>query len=207
MRHCLPVRGEGTKPVAFPADLGKRLDPVGAALPDPEPFKHAAVLALIMPQVDARGERLLLIERSQRLSTHAGQLAFPGGKREPHDRDLLDTALRESHEEVGLCREEVRVLGRLESVPTPTGFVIVPFVARVLSSWVPSPTSPEVAAILLPSVGELCDPGIHRVTDIRRWKGRDYHLHEFRIYDPPLWGATARMTYDLLERASLVGAV
>jgi 8-oxo-dGTP pyrophosphatase MutT (NUDIX family) len=160
-----------------------------------------------MPEVDARGERLLLIERSRSLSMHAGQLAFPGGKQEPHDRDLLDTALRESEEEVGLCREEVRVLGRLEPVPTPTGFVIVPFVARLLSAWVPSPTSPEVAAIVLPGLGELCDPGIHRVTDTRRWRGRDYHLHEFKIYDPPLWGATARMTYDLLERASLVGAI
>jgi len=165
------------------------------------------VLALILPEVDARGERLLLIQRAQGLNTHAGQLAFPGGKREPEDRDLLDTALRESHEEVGLDRGSVQVLGRLEPVPTPTGFFIVPFVGRLVSTWEPSVCSAEVAKILTPSLSELCDPSLHRVADIRRWRGREYRLHEFDIHDPPLWGATARMTYELLVRASLVGEV
>jgi len=205
MRHSVLLRGEGTNPVEFPADLGKRLDPVDGVLPDSEPFEPAAVVALIMPAVDEHGERLLLIQRAQELATHAGQLAFPGGKREREDRNLLDTALRESHEEVGLERECVEVLGRLEPVPTPTGFFIVPFVARLISEWEPTSCSPEVAKILTPSLTTLCDPSIHRVADVRRWRGRDYQLHEFDIYDPPLWGATARITYDLLARASLVG--
>lgn len=207
MRHSPSLRSEGTKPVAFPEDLGRRLDLVGAPLPDSGSFQHAAVLALILPEVDARGERLLLIQRAQGLNTHAGQLAFPGGKREPEDRDLLDTALRESHEEVGLDRGSVQVLGRLEPVPTPTGFFIVPFVGRLVSTWEPSACSAEVAKILTPSLSELCDPSLHRVADTRRWRGREYRLHEFDIHDPPLWGATARMTYELLVRASLVGEV
>ena len=168
---------------------------------------QAAVLALIMPAIDAHGERLLLIERARGLTTHAGQLAFPGGKREPGDRDLLDTALRESKEEVGLDRRSVQILGRLEPVPTPTRFFIVPFVGRLLDPWVPERCSGEVANILTPSLSELCDPSLHSVSDVRRWRGRDYHLHEFAIHDPPLWGATARMTYELLTRASLVEAI
>lgn len=206
VRHSSSLRLEGTKPIEFPADLAKRLDPVNATLPDSGSFQYAAVLALIMPAVDPRGERLLLIERSRGLTTHAGQLAFPGGKREPGDRDLLDTALRESHEEVGLDRHSVKILGRLEPVPTPTKFFILPFVGRITDAWTPRICSGEVAAILTPALSELCDPNLHSVSDVRRWRGRDYHLHEFAIHDPPLWGATARMTYELLVRASLVEA-
>lgn len=179
----------------IPPDLGRRLDPVHAPLDDPGPLRLAAVLALIMP-----GDRLLFIERSSRLRSHAGQIAFPGGKPEPEDRDLLDTALREAEEEVALDRDVVHVLGRLEPLPTPTGFFIVPFVGRVDQPWQPRVASGEVARILQPEIGLLADPEIHRITATRHWRGRAYELHQFDIADPPLWGATARMTWELLER-------
>lgn len=146
------------------------------------------------------GQRLLLIERSTQLRNHGGQLAFPGGKPEQDDADLLSTALREAEEEVGLDRDAVHVLGRLEEVPTPTGFMIVPFVGRIASDWQPRITSPEVHRVLTPSLARLADPAIHRVTDTRRWRGRTWELHEYAIADPPLWGATARMVWDLLTR-------
>jgi 8-oxo-dGTP pyrophosphatase MutT (NUDIX family) len=82
-----------------------------------------------------------LIERSGQLRQHAGQLAFPGGKPEASDRDLLDTALREAWEEVGLPHAAVSVLGRLSPVPTPTGYMIVPYVGRVLGDWQPQRAS------------------------------------------------------------------
>lgn len=134
------------------------------------------------------------------LRSHAGQLAFPGGKPEPGDRDLLQTALREAEEEVGLDPSVVNVLGRLGEVPTPTGFMIIPFVGRVEGNWTPRGTSPEVRRILTPRLSRLADPSIHRVTDRRRWRGRVWDLHEYAIADPPLWGATARMVWDLMSR-------
>ena len=143
---------------------------------------------------------LLLIERSSQLRHHAGQLAFPGGKPEPDDRDLLDTALREAWEEVGLPREQVDVLGRLEPVPTPSGFLIVPFVGRVTTDWVPERASGEVERILTPSVRSLLDPATYRNAGEVEWRGVKYQRHEYTIADPPLWGATARMVWDLLER-------
>ena len=106
------------------------------------------------------------------MRSHAGQLAFPGGKPEPEDRDLLHTALREAEEEVGLDVSSVSVLGRLGEVPTPTGFMIIPFVGRVEGDWVPRRTSPEVHRILTPRLSRLAEPSIHRVTDRRRWRGR-----------------------------------
>ncbi len=186
----------------MPEDLGRRLDPIHGELEAPGPLRFAAVISLLLPDGDG-GERLLLIERSRRLRSHAGQLAFPGGKPESADRDLLDTALREAHEEVGLPRSSVSVLGRLDPVPTPTGFMIVPFVGRVEQPFDPVRQDTEVHRILTPRLSDLTRPEIHRVTAVRHWKGSDYPLHHWDIGDPPLWGATARMVWDLLERAGL----
>ena len=189
-------------PVRLPDDLGRRLDPIHGDLEAPAPLRFAAVVSLLLPDGDG-GERLLLIERSRKLRSHAGQLAFPGGKPESSDRDLLDTALREANEEVGLPRGSVSILGRLDPVPTPTGFMIVPFVGRVERPFDPVRQDTEVHRILTPSLAELTRPEIHRVTSVRHWKGVDYPLHQWDIGDPPLWGATARMVWDLLDRAGL----
>ena len=185
----------------LPPDLAARLDHVDAPLPDAGELRHAAVVAILMPgATDEHDTRLVLIERSGTLRSHAGQVAFPGGKPELEDADLVATALREAEEEVGLPRSEARVIGRLGAVPTPTGFLIVPYVAWAPASWRPEATSPEVHAILMPEFGTLLDPSIHRVTGRGVWKGYHYEMHEFAIHTPPLWGATARMTWDLLER-------
>jgi 8-oxo-dGTP pyrophosphatase MutT (NUDIX family) len=178
---------------------------------DPAPLRHAAVIGLILPPAAppdpvsqaARFDdapRLLLIERAAGLRSHAGQLAFPGGKPEPVDTDLLATALREAREEVGLDPHRVQILGRLDSVPTPSGFMIVPYVGRVDADWTPRCNSSEVRRVLTPSLARLAEPSIHRVTDRRSWRGRVWELHEYAIADPPLWGATARMVWDLLRR-------
>jgi len=182
----------------LPLDLAARLDPTHVALPDVGKLRHAAVVAILMP--DGDDSRIVLIERSGTLRSHAGQLAFPGGKPEAEDENLVATALREAEEEVGLPRTDAVVLGRLGPVPTPTGFLIVPYVAWAPEGWRPEPTSPEVHAILTPSVRELADPSIHRITGRGVWEGFHYELHEFAIHTPPLWGATARMMWDFLER-------
>ena len=195
-----------TPPFSIPEDLfgvlRRVLLPVGDPDIDPGDLKQAAVVALIGEAPQARDHTLLLIERSAELPSHAGQLAFPGGKAEPGDRDLLDTALREAEEEVGLDRAGVEVLGRLRPVPTPTGFMIVPFVARAPARWVPRPHDGEVRTILQPTLGTLADPKVYRISGRADWKGRTYDLYEFSIHRPPLWGATARMVWELLVRMS-----
>ncbi len=162
-------------------------------------MRYAAVLAALMPEPGG-DDRLLLIERSVSSRAHPGQLAFPGGKPEPGDRDLLDTALREAEEEVALPRQQVEVLGRLQPVPVPTGFLIVPYVGVIAGSWQPRCQVAEVKTILTPTLKTLIDPAHYRFAGTRAWQGVDYTLHEYRIHNPPLWGATARMVYDLLLR-------
>jgi 8-oxo-dGTP pyrophosphatase MutT (NUDIX family) len=178
--------------------LGRSLDGIHDDLGDPGRYRFAAVIGLLIGAAD--DPSLVLIERSPLLRHHAGQLAFPGGKPEPDDRDLLDTALREAWEEVGLPRERVSVIGRLTPVPTPTGFMIVPYIGRVQGDWHPHRASSEVERVLTPSLRSLMEPDVHRETGSVEWEGQTYALHEFRIAEPPLWGATARMVWDLIQR-------
>ncbi len=185
----------------IPRDLSLRLDPVDAPLADPAPMRHAAVLALLLP---GEHTRILLIERPGTMRTHAGQLAFPGGKPDPGDRDLLDTALREAEEEIALPRALVQVLGRLSPVPVPSGYLIVPFVGVVAQPFTPRNNEAEVKSVLTPTLLQLSAPEVHHYAGMREWQGRRYALHEFKIHEPPLWGATARMVHDLLHRMQLV---
>lgn len=184
---------------AIQGELAGRLEPVDGPEPEPCGLRAAAVLALLFP---GDQPRLLLIERSKHLRNHAGQLAFPGGKREPQDRTLLETALRESEEEVGLPREESTVVGRLRTIPTPTGFQITPFVGIAPAGYEPRAASGEVSRILLPTLAKLADPSIYHVKSARTPAGLRYKMHEYRISEPPLWGATAFMVHDLLARIS-----
>lgn len=196
----MSVGASDTSEFALPDDLSARLDPLDAPIVNlarPE-FRRAAVVALL--QRRAEGTVLVLIERAADLRAHAGQLALPGGKPEPADGSLVETALREANEEVGLPPNSAQVLGRLRPVPTPTGFVIVPFVAWAPATWRPHVASGEVSAVLTPQLAELAEPGKHRITGRGVWAGMKYELHEFAIHDPPLWGATARIVWDLLER-------
>ncbi len=194
------------RPVTLPTDLARRLDDPAGALPDLADLRWAAVIGLLLREaVDDPDPRLLLIERSRALRDHGGQLAFPGGKPEPDDDSLLDTALREAAEEVGLPISDTTVLGRLQAVPTPTRFLIMPFVGWAPLGWTPRAISPEVYDIVTPRLSELADPARHRVLGSRSWQGRDYPLHEYAVHDPPLWGATALMVWELLRRLELAG--
>lgn len=187
----------------IPHDLSLRLDPVDAPLVDPLPYKHAAVLAALLPGDQTR---ILLIERPASMRSHAGQLAFPGGKPDPGDRDLLDTALREAEEEIALPRTHVQILGRLAPVPVPTGYVVVPFVGIITEPFTPRSNEAEVQAIVMPTLQQLTDPLLYKFAGTREWQGHRYALHEFNIHQPPLWGATARMVHDLLHRMQLLPA-
>lgn len=179
--------------------LSDRLEDLASPVPRAEGLAQAAVLAPLM--VHEGRVRLLLTERSSRLRNHAGQISFPGGKPDPEDPDLAFTALREAAEEVDLPPRRATLLGRLPPVPTPTGYLIHPYVARIDGPFEPRIASPaEVAKILLPDVATLADPAVYVDQGTREWRGFRYRMHAFRIADPPLWGATARMVYQLLER-------
>ena len=153
----------------------------------------AAVLAPLY--TDAHGDvRVVLTKRPDTMPTHAGHLAFPGGRPDPGDDGPVSTALREAHEEVGITPESVEVLGFLPSVDTVSfSLMVVPVVGRLASEPVLVPSPREVDRILLPRVADLADEAGWRWED---WRGRKVWFYE--IEGEVLWGATAWMTRTML---------
>jgi 8-oxo-dGTP pyrophosphatase MutT (NUDIX family) len=164
-----------------------------------QPVRPAAVL---IPVVDHREPTVLLTQRSPHLSSHAGQISFPGGKIDATDASPLDAALREAEEEVGLPRADVELLGALKPVPTlATGYAIYPFVGLIDAGreWVLSPR--EVEQVIEPSLTQLRE-GFGRQRIVRR--GIPLRSDVYVVGEAFIWGATARMLTDLLERLGAV---
>jgi 8-oxo-dGTP pyrophosphatase MutT (NUDIX family) len=200
--------------------LRQRLDGIDAPLPKLSAHQHtrdlefAAVIAAIL--VDAASPAaggapaLLMTRRSATLRKHPGQISFPGGRREAGDADLLHTGIRETREEIGVDVPRTSVVGRLSSVPTPTGYAIVPFVALLSAPIQPRVvSSAEVDRVLTPTLAELRSPEVYFSQGRSTWRGVTYDMHAYRLGeppDPPLWGATARMVYELLRRLDGDGA-
>jgi 8-oxo-dGTP pyrophosphatase MutT (NUDIX family) len=173
------------------------LDPAEAAAVEVHGRTKAAVL---VPIYDAGGElHAVFTRRRHDMRSHAGEISFPGGRRDPDDESLVHTALREAEEEIGLPPGIVHVLGALEPTPTvATNYGVYPFVGLIESAYAWTPSAWEVEEVL-----EL------RLSDLRAARTRRRLLHRgipFRsdVYDiseqAVIWGATARIVGDLLGR-------
>jgi 8-oxo-dGTP pyrophosphatase MutT (NUDIX family) len=172
----------------------------------PEFGAAAAVLVPLLPRPE--GLHVLFTERSKELRAHAGQISFPGGRVEVADADAPAAALREAHEEVGLDKEDVEILGMLDDCPTfVTGFVITPVVGLVNPlaftsagryPWNPSPA--EIAALHELPVADFLDPGNLRV-EMREREGRMFELYWYTVRGQVVWGATARILNQLIQLA------
>jgi 8-oxo-dGTP pyrophosphatase MutT (NUDIX family) len=160
-------------------------------------FRESAVLVPIVVEPDAP-DRLLFTVRRADLTDHAGQISFPGGKRDPADLDAQATAIREAAEELAIEPAAVEVLGLLDDVPTPSRFVITPVVARVRGPLVLEPSAHEVAQVFAAPLGELSAPGCYTDGGVRSFLGVTYAMHEYRWQAHVIWGATARMVHQLL---------
>jgi 8-oxo-dGTP pyrophosphatase MutT (NUDIX family) len=153
-----------------------------------------AAAAVLVPVFGAP-EQLLFTERRHDLPTHAGQISFPGGKRDASDADAAATAVRETREELGIAPDAVEIIGLLDDVPTPTGFVITPVVARLhTAAWTPNPA--EVASVFAADLDALVR--CHAIAGTRSFAGVQYEMHEYQWQAHRIWGATARIVHQLL---------
>ncbi len=159
---------------------------------------HASVLVPLV--LRDQGLTVLLTERTAHLSSHSGQIAFPGGKADAEDADATDTALREAEEEIGLHRHLVQVLGSLPVYTTGSAFIVTPVVALVQPAHTLAPNPDEVADVFEVPLGFLMDPANHRRHAVewagarREWFSMPYtDAHGERF----IWGATAGMLRNL----------
>jgi 8-oxo-dGTP pyrophosphatase MutT (NUDIX family) len=162
------------------------------------PLQRAGVLVPLF--VLGGGLSLLFTRRTDTVLTHKGQISFPGGAEEPGDQGLVETALRESYEEIGLEPGRVELLGQLDDAFTAvSGFVVSPVVGLVSGDpqdLRPAPT--EVRSLLLVPMETLKDPSLHR-EEVRTWEGMGYTIHYYTVGDDVIWGLTGRILYQLLS--------
>jgi 8-oxo-dGTP pyrophosphatase MutT (NUDIX family) len=168
---------------------------------DLEGFRRAAVLVPVLPAGEGFG--LLLTRRTDEVETHKGQISFPGGVKDPGDTDVVYTALRESEEELGIDPAAVSVLGLLDDLATPTGFVITPVVGLLgsLPSLTVNPV--EVAEAFVLPVAFFRDPANGHVEQ-RLFRGENREVWFYGSGERLVWGATAMIIRSLLARLNLV---
>lgn len=179
--------------------LQERLAPVPAECPQaPAGEIPAAVLVPLEWSPALPAWYLYVIRRSQAVSLHRGQIAFPGGVVRPDDAGPWDTARREAWEEVGLPPGLPEPLGSLPPVRTVTGFWVCPVVAVVRHPWKARLNPREVEALIRVPLAHLMDPTHHRWLEIQRGR-EEYRGHAFWYGPHLIWGATARMIVAFLD--------
>ena len=170
---------------------------IHAGLPPDRVQRQAAVL---VPVIDRpHGATVLLTQRADHLSSHAGQVAFPGGRVDDSDAGPVDTALRETWEEVGLERSFVEVIGALDTYETGTGFSITPIVGLVRPGFTLTLQVDEVALVFEVPLDFFLDPANHQ-RESREWRGAMRHYYVMPYDGHHIWGATAGMLVNLYNK-------
>lgn len=165
--------------------------------PDMEPIRPLKPAAVLVPLVDRPGGlTVLLTQRTDHLAHHAGQVSFPGGHIEPGDGGPKETALRETEEEVGIDRGRVRVIGRLDTYVTRTGFVVTPVVGIVEPPFDVTPDPHEVAEVFEVPLAFLLDPANHQKCS-RAFGGAVRYFYAMPYGRHYIWGATAGMLVNM----------
>ncbi len=184
------------------AELGRTLrqvllDPAEAAALDVHGRVDAAVLVPLYIAADG-ALTAVLTKRHHDMRRHPGEISFPGGRQDADESDLRLTALREAHEEIGLAPQAVELVGALQPTPTiATNYAVYPFVGLIEDGQAWKPSADEVTAVLELPLARLRD-GFARRRLVRR--GVRFRTDVYVVDEHLVWGATARILGDLLER-------
>lgn len=162
----------------------------------PQGLREAAVLVPLVER--AEGVTVLFTLRTSTLTAHAGQISFPGGRREPEDRSPDDTALRETEEEIGLSRDRIEVVGQLDTYVTRTGFRVTPVVGLVRPPFALDPDPTEVEEVFEVPLSFILDPA-NPQRHSRTFMGAERYFYAFPYQQRYIWGATAGMLVNLRD--------
>ena len=181
-----------------PPELLKRAlaDRVVARAADGTGLIPSAVMVLLYPK---DGEYCILLnKRSEQVEHHKGEISFPGGARDPEDRDSLETALRETEEEMGIMRGDITVIGEMDEVATRSNFRVQVFTGTIEYPYEFNPSEIEIAEVLEFPVSALIDPANRRTE--RRWEdGQAVDSYSYVHQEHVVFGATARILQSCIE--------
>jgi 8-oxo-dGTP pyrophosphatase MutT (NUDIX family) len=156
----------------------------------------SAVMVLLYPK---GGEYCILLnKRSEQVEHHKGEISFPGGARDPEDRDSLETALRETEEEMGINRDDITVIGEMDEVVTRSNFLINVFTGTIKYPYPFKPSAIEIAEVLEFPVSALIDPA-NRRTETRWDDGHPVTLYSYVHQQHVVFGATARILQSCID--------
>ncbi len=167
-------------------------------LPPGRKLRPAGVLVPVL--ITGGQARLYLTKRSSALKHHPGQIAFPGGKQDEGDADIVAAALREAKEEIGLDPGNVDVLGTLPAHETVTSFTVTPVVGLIRAPFDPVPEAGEVDEVFTVPLVHVLTPDNYSVQS-RRFRGRQRHYYTAPFGPYYIWGATARILFALADAA------
>ena len=156
--------------------------------------------AVLIPVYQYEGQyHIVFIRRTETVKTHKGQISFPGGTREIGDGTLLDTAIRESTEEIGLLPEDAEILGELDDeITTTSNYIVTPFIAMIPWPYSFVINRGEVNEVIKVSVTALLDKNCLK-PDTEFLNGKEFESYAYHYKGNVIWGATARILNKLLE--------
>jgi 8-oxo-dGTP pyrophosphatase MutT (NUDIX family) len=189
------IRGQTDFPVWSPELLRDRRKPVR-----PVTAATATPASVLIPLVGHQSLDVVLTTRTVGLSSHAGQISFPGGRAEPEDASCAATALREAEEEIGLSPSAVTVLGQLPDYLTATGYRVTPVIGHITVTPQYQPEEREVADIFHVPLSFLMNPDNHQIRVIpadRSQTGEQIQFYAMPYQGFFIWGATAAMLRNL----------
>lgn len=168
-------------------------------------YRPSRTAAVLVPILDTETPSVVLTRRADHLQHHPGQVSFPGGSAEQNDPTGVFTALREAEEEIGLCPQQSKPLGFLDRFDTISDFRILPVVALVQEpgQWQFDPN--EVAEIFTVPLARILDRSAYQSRQVR-YEGVSHTIYSLDWEGRNIWGATAAILMNMLERAEKVSA-
>jgi 8-oxo-dGTP pyrophosphatase MutT (NUDIX family) len=197
--YLVATQSEHRKPISH---LDKSVDKL--VREDSASLRKAAVLIPVTRSEPNQASQIILTVRSDNLTSHPGQISLPGGTREEHDDNDIETALRESEEEIGLKPENVEVLGQLGDIALPSGFCVTPVVGLVEPGLTLTPCPIEVADIFHVPLKLMLNPSSYSSSTML-FEQTPRKILELNYKKYRIWGATAAILYHLAKEVESFG--
>ena len=182
--------------------MSRDVEKIRESLAGHDPLKNSRVskrASVLIPLLESEGEIcVMLTRRSSEMRSHPGQVSFPGGKEDIDDEDSLQTALRETHEEIGLPGEKVDVIGMLDQILSIHYHLVTPYVGLIPPDFVPVPNIDEIESVFKVPLAFFMKSENHW-SEEKKIFASPVLVHHFEYHDYDIWGLTAKLIFRLLE--------